>query len=260
MPREWKRSVVCNSLEVSDMFFSSFFTSWTVTGEKCTRAHVQENKSIFIYISIWKPFWKRVYIHPFSKRFSYRDIYKYTFVFLHMRPCAFFTRYCPTCEKTRKEHVADFKRIADNRAFSLTWQASMQIYWDKRKRLHKKRVQLPKDFLGTPTWPPFRCFRTPIWPPWRHVKTLYIRAFLFFSEKLELRIWRRQNSSFNRVFSQVRQSQVKNAHRRTYKKRKIYIYLIPLYMKTFLKMGVYIYTYIIISNYWPFCILTVNSY
>ena len=45
-----------------------------------------------------------------------------------------------------------------NRAFSLTWPASMQIYWDKRKHLHKKRVQLPKDFFGTPTWPPFHCF------------------------------------------------------------------------------------------------------
>ena len=32
---------------------------------KCTRAHVQENKSIYlsIYLSIWKPFWKRVYIY-----------------------------------------------------------------------------------------------------------------------------------------------------------------------------------------------------
>ena len=27
------------------------------------------------------------------------------------------------------------------RAFSLTWPASMQIYWNNRKRLHKKRVQ-----------------------------------------------------------------------------------------------------------------------
>ena len=36
--------------KVSDMFFSSFFTSWTITGEKCTRAHLQENKSIYIYI------------------------------------------------------------------------------------------------------------------------------------------------------------------------------------------------------------------
>ena len=34
----------------------------------------------------------------------------------------------------------------------------MQIYWTKRKRLHKKRVQLPKDGFGTPTWPPFHCF------------------------------------------------------------------------------------------------------
>ena len=28
-------------------------------------------------------------------------------------------------------------------AFSITWLASMQIYWNKRKGLHKKRVQLP---------------------------------------------------------------------------------------------------------------------
>ena len=51
----------------------SFFTSWTIANHKCTRAHVQDKKSIYlsIYLSIWKPFWKRVYIyiHPFSKRF-----------------------------------------------------------------------------------------------------------------------------------------------------------------------------------------------
>ena len=33
----------------------------------------------------------------------------------------------------------------------------------KRKRLHKKRVQLPQDWFGTLTWPPVS---------WRHVKTL----------------------------------------------------------------------------------------
>ena len=38
----------------------------------------------------------------------------------------------------------------------------MQIYWNKRKHLHKKRVQLPQDWFGTPTW-----------SPWRHVETLY---------------------------------------------------------------------------------------
>ena len=59
------------------------------------------------------------------------------------------------------------------RAFSLTRTASTLIYWNKRRRLHKKRMQLPQDCLGTTTWPPFHCFGTPIWPPWRHVKTLY---------------------------------------------------------------------------------------
>ena len=51
-------------------------------------------KGQFIYI---------IYIHPFSKRFSYRDIDRqiYSFVLLHVHPCAFFTSYCPTCEKTR---------------------------------------------------------------------------------------------------------------------------------------------------------------
>ena len=57
------------------------------------------------------------------------------------------------------------------RVFSLTWATSMQIYWNERKRLHKKRVQLPKDWSGTPTWPPFHCFGTRIWRHdvmWKH--------------------------------------------------------------------------------------------
>ena len=79
--------------------------------------------------------------------------------------------------------------------FSLTWPASMQIYWNKRKRLHKKRVQLPEDCFRTPTWPPFHCFKTPIWPPLRHGKTLYtlcrvgsdetlVKSFFFRSERV----------------------------------------------------------------------------
>ena len=48
------------------------------------------------------------------------------------------------------------------RAFSLTWPASMEIYWNKTKRFYMKRVELPQDWLGTPTW-----------PPWHHAKTLY---------------------------------------------------------------------------------------
>ena len=58
-------------------------------------------------------------------------------------------------------------------AFSLTWPASMQIYWNKWKYLHKKKVHVPQDCLWTLTWPPFHCFGTPIWPLWRHVKTPY---------------------------------------------------------------------------------------
>ena len=77
----------------------------------------------------------------------------------------------------RSAQSGDFLDTADkNRAFSLTWPASMQIYWNKRKCLHLKRVQLPQDWLRTPTWPPFRCFGTPKWPLWRHVKTLYTSA------------------------------------------------------------------------------------
>ena len=51
------------------------------------------------------------------------------------------------------------------RVFSLKWPASMQIYWNKRKRLHNKGFQLRQDSFRTPTWPPFHCFGTPIWLP-----------------------------------------------------------------------------------------------
>ena len=46
----------------------------------------------------------------------------------------------------------------------------MQIYWNKRNRLHNKRVQLPQDRFGTP-----------IWLRWRHVKT-HNRYFLIIRE------------------------------------------------------------------------------
>ena len=38
-------------------------------------------------------------------------------------------------------------RSAGYRAFSITWPAYKQIYWNKRKPLHKKRIQLPQDVL-----------------------------------------------------------------------------------------------------------------
>ena len=41
--------------------------------------------------------------------------------------------------------------------------SQMQIYYDKGKRLHKKKDQLPQDWFGTPIWPPFHCFWTSTW-------------------------------------------------------------------------------------------------
>ena len=33
--------------------------------------------------------------------------------------------------------------------------------YKQRKRFHKKRIQLPQDWFGAPTWLPFHCFGTP---------------------------------------------------------------------------------------------------
>ena len=86
-----------------------------------------------------------------------------------------------------KQKNATNSGSAGYRAFSLTWPASMQIYCNKRERLHKKRVQLPQDWFGTPTWPPFHCFGTPIWPPWRHVKTFHVCSLFHLMDTLWLR-------------------------------------------------------------------------
>ena len=71
----------------------------------------------------------------------------------------------------------------------------MQIYWNKRKSLHKKRVQLPQDWFGTPTWPPFHCFGTPIWPhltscenTLQNFFSLYLVILLYFCD-FEPTIW-----------------------------------------------------------------------
>ena len=42
--------------------------------------------------------------------------------------------------KVNSSLVSNCKCKMGYRAFLLTWPASMQIYWNKRKRLHKKRV------------------------------------------------------------------------------------------------------------------------
>ena len=50
------------------------------------------------------------------------------------------------------------ERIYSLRVFSLTWKASMLMYWNKRG-------QLPKNWLETLKRPQFHCFGAPIWPP-----------------------------------------------------------------------------------------------
>ena len=67
------------------------------------------------------------------------------------------------------------------RAYSLTWPASMLIFTNKRKFLHKKRVQFPQGCLGTPTW-----------PPWRHVNTLYSLQISLFIKRFYVyaKFWR----------------------------------------------------------------------
>ena len=80
--------------------------------------------------------------------------------------------------------------------YFIEWPASMQIYWNKRKCLHKKGTQLLQDWFGTLTLPPFHCFRTPIRPPWRHVKTLYITDIWLAAICRERPVFRRSVSTF----------------------------------------------------------------
>ena len=53
----------------------------------------------------------------------------------------------------------------DGQQHGVSKESSNLIYWNKRKRLHKKRVYLLQDWFGTPTWPPFYYVGTPKWPP-----------------------------------------------------------------------------------------------
>ena len=37
------------------------------------------------------------------------------------------------------------------------WPEAIFAYWNKRRNLHKNRVQFPKEYFTPPTWPPFLC-------------------------------------------------------------------------------------------------------
>ena len=60
------------------------------------------------------------------------------------------------------------------RAFSLTWPASMQMYRNNRKYLHKKKVYLSQDT----NMDVVSLFWNPIWPPRRHVNLLHSTLFV----------------------------------------------------------------------------------
>ena len=51
------------------------------------------------------------------------------------------------CEPWCHTKIANSPFLCESNSilFSLTWPASMEIYWNRRNRLHKKRVQLPQD-------------------------------------------------------------------------------------------------------------------
>ena len=61
-------------------------------------------------------------------------------------------RFCIVACEQALQYVEENTTIKTNKsglykAFSLARPASMLIYWRKRKCLHKKRIQLPKDYL-----------------------------------------------------------------------------------------------------------------
>ena len=70
------------------------------------------------------------------------------------------TNYSLTVTTFLEINLLLFFLLSSNRAFSLTWPASMHIYGNKKDFLHKKRVQLQQDLFGTPIWPPFHCWNT----------------------------------------------------------------------------------------------------
>ena len=72
----------------------------------------------------------------------------------------FFQASLRNCTISQRRFTRQCYRLRQkaNRAFSLTWPASLLIHWNRRKFLHKKRVQFTQGCLGTPTWPPFPFF------------------------------------------------------------------------------------------------------
>lgn len=79
--------------------------------------------------------------------------------------------------------------LASSNAISMFTHAVMtakQIWANKKTFLHKKKNQLPQDWLSAPTRPPFHCFGTPTWLSWRHVKMLSRFLWILYSCSIPL--------------------------------------------------------------------------
>ena len=64
----------------------NFFTSWTLTSEKCTRMHVQENKGIYLSISLYmKTFLKTgIYIYIYALIYKKVDISEIYILYIYL--------------------------------------------------------------------------------------------------------------------------------------------------------------------------------
>ena len=59
--------------------------------------------------------------------------------------------------------------------------SSYENLMEQKKVFTKQKGSTATGLFGTPTWPPFYCFRTQIWRTWCHVKTF---GSLYVSGKL----------------------------------------------------------------------------
>ena len=71
-----------------------------------------------------------------------------------------------------------------------------------------KKVQIPQDWFGSPTWPPFHFCGTPIWRTWSHLNVMWyfpraISYLLYSSARQQLDAWTVYLSAQHFVISQV---------------------------------------------------------
>ena len=134
------------SLIKVNLFFSLFFTSRVNVGVLVVVLTFARNPAAW-------PFIWNLFDNTFTWYYFLWDFYKWDFKTFCLR-----SKWIPLA----------------NGVFSLTWPASMQIYWNKRK-VYIRRVQHPQDWFETPSLLLFHCFWT---PTWRHVKRFRTSSYI----------------------------------------------------------------------------------